>query len=40
MQNIGVGGVYEYRIERTVIELFSAVTIGFALPNTNRGNKR
>ena len=24
----------------TVIELFSAVTIGFALPNTNRGNKR
>ena len=24
----------------TVIELFSAVTIGFVLPNTNRGNKR
>ena len=24
----------------TVIEPFSAVTIGFVLPNTNRGNKR
>ena len=24
----------------TVIELFSVVTIGFVLPNTNRGNKR
>ena len=23
----------------TVIGLFSAVTIGFVLPNTNRGNK-
>ena len=40
MQKIGVGGVHEYRIERTVIELFSAVTTGFALPNPNRGNKR
>ena len=24
--------------KRTVIELFSAVTIDFVLPNTNRGN--
>ena len=24
----------------TVIEPFSAVTIGFVIPNTNRGNKR
>ena len=41
MQKIGVWAGVFMRIgsKGTVIGLFSAVTIGFVLPNTNRGNK-
>ena len=42
MQKIGVwaGVLMSMGLKGTVIsELFSAVTIGFVFPNTNRGNK-
>ena len=42
MQKTGVwAGVFmSIGSKGTLIELFSAVTIDFVLPNTNRGNKR